>query len=135
MKDFVCIKDHVGWSVGFGLLAGMVAMGLAIFLMGLKVYRRQGPLGSPFTRVAQVFVAAARKWRAEEAGEGRDVRYYDEDEQSVAREGGRNEARCLARTPQFRYVGFRFPFLDQRGPWNRFDSICARVTCGKRDDQ
>ncbi|KAL3719120.1 hypothetical protein ACJRO7_004121 [Eucalyptus globulus] len=93
------LQEHVAWSVGFGLLAGMVAMGLAIFLMGLKIYRRQGPLGSPFTRVAQVFVAAARKWHVEkEAGEGRgsDMYYNGEDEQRTA--GGR----CLVHTPQFR---------------------------------
>lgn len=96
--------------MGFGLLAGMVAMGLAVFLMGLKIYRRQGPLGSPFTRFAQVFVAAARKWRAEEAGEGCGVCYDDEDEQGTAPEGCRNRALRLARTPQFGYVGFRFPF-------------------------
>lgn len=95
------LQDHVGWSVGFGLLAGMVAMGLAVFLMGLKIYRRQGPLGSPFTRFAQVFVAAARKWRAEEAGEGCGVCYDDEDEQGTAPEGCRNRALRLARTPQF----------------------------------
>ncbi|KAF8009947.1 hypothetical protein BT93_J0812 [Corymbia citriodora subsp. variegata] len=97
------LQEHVAWSVGFGLLAGMVAMGLAIFLAGLKIYRRQGPLGSPFTRVAQVFVAAARKWRVEEAGEGHhDVCCDEEDEQGAAHEDGRSGARRLARTPQFR---------------------------------
>jgi len=94
----------------------MVAMGLAIFLMGLKIYRRQGPLGSPFTRVAQVFVAAARKWHVEkEAGEGRgsDMYYNGEDEQRTA--GGR----CLVHTPQFRYVGLSISFSGLEGGLSR----------------
>ncbi|KAE9620887.1 putative proton-dependent oligopeptide transporter family, major facilitator superfamily [Lupinus albus] len=36
---------------------------MAVFLLGIKKYKKEGPSGSPFTRLAQVFVAAARKWR------------------------------------------------------------------------
>lgn len=56
-------QDNVGWGVGFGVLAGVLAMALALFLLGIKRYRKESPTGSPFTRLAQVFVAASRKWR------------------------------------------------------------------------
>lgn len=49
------------------MLAGSLAVALALFLIGMKRYRKQRPTGSPFTRVAQVFVAAARKWRLTES--------------------------------------------------------------------
>ncbi|KAK7283938.1 hypothetical protein RIF29_13688 [Crotalaria pallida] len=51
------------WTLGFGLLAGVLAFALGVFILGIKTYRKEGPAGSPFTRFAQVFVAAARKWR------------------------------------------------------------------------
>ncbi|MBA0725985.1 hypothetical protein Golax_001843, partial [Gossypium laxum] len=59
----IYLQDNVSWAAGFGVLAGSLAVALALFLIGMKRYRKQRPTGSPFTRVAQVFVAAARKWR------------------------------------------------------------------------
>ncbi|KAI5342210.1 hypothetical protein L3X38_010085 [Prunus dulcis] len=49
----VYLQDNVRWGLGFGILAGV--------LVGIKRYRKQRPPGSPFTTLAQVFVAAARK--------------------------------------------------------------------------
>lgn len=94
----------MSWVVGFGILTVVVAAGLLLFLLGIKRYRRQAPLGSPFTAVAQVFVAAARKWRVKETPDW-DV-YCGDDERS----GGSNmevrklKHRTLARTKQFRYT-------------------------------
>ncbi|KAF5445993.1 hypothetical protein F2P56_031659 [Juglans regia] len=63
----VYIEDNVSWAVGFGALAAAMAVSLLVFLLGLKRYRKQGPLGSPLiTTVAQVLMAAARKWRLEQ---------------------------------------------------------------------
>jgi uncharacterized integral membrane protein len=59
-------QDNVGWGVGLGVLAGVLAMALALFLFGIKRYRKEGPTGSPFTRLAQVFVASFRKWHMQE---------------------------------------------------------------------
>lgn len=62
----VYLQDNVGWGVGLGVLAGVLALALALFLLGIKRYRKESPTGSPFTRLAQVFVAAARKWRVQD---------------------------------------------------------------------
>ncbi|RDX81876.1 Protein NRT1/ PTR FAMILY 5.4, partial [Mucuna pruriens] len=61
----IYLQDNVGWGVGLGVLTGVLAMALALFLLGIKRYRRERPSGSPFTRLAQVFVAASRKWRVQ----------------------------------------------------------------------
>ena len=57
------MQDHISWVAGFGTLASTLGVSLAIFLLGIKRYKKQGPIGSPFTKVVQVFVAAAHKWR------------------------------------------------------------------------
>ncbi|KAI4323542.1 hypothetical protein L6164_023139 [Bauhinia variegata] len=57
----VYLQDKIGWGVGFGVMAGVLAFALVMFLLGVKRYRKEGPTGSPITKVAQVFVAAARK--------------------------------------------------------------------------
>lgn len=72
-------QENVGWGVGLGMLAGVLALALALFLLGIKRYRREGPTGSPFTRMAQVFVAAARKWRVRDTP-GHDNFCYTEEE-------------------------------------------------------
>ncbi|KAM3733675.1 hypothetical protein ACB098_11G154600 [Castanea mollissima] len=59
----IYVEDNVGWTAGIGMLAIAMAVALITFLLGIKRYRKQGPLGSPLTTVAQVLVAAVRKWR------------------------------------------------------------------------
>ncbi|KAK7859604.1 protein nrt1/ ptr family 5.4 [Quercus suber] len=46
-----------------------------MFLIGIKRYRKQGPLGSPLTTVAKALLAAARKWRVAECGSYNDLSY------------------------------------------------------------
>lgn len=84
------------------MLAGVLGAALAIFLLGIRKYRKEGPVGSPFTKVAQVFVAAARKWRVEGTRDGGDVLYYG-DETCCADWDCQPKARILARTKRFRY--------------------------------
>ncbi|KAH1102383.1 hypothetical protein GLYMA_13G197500v4 [Glycine max] len=76
----IYLQDNVGWGVGLGVLAGVLALALALFLLGIKRYRKEGPAGSPFTRLAQVFVAAWRKWRVQ-ATHGHYNFFHDEDEE------------------------------------------------------
>lgn len=79
-------------------------MALTIFLLGIKKYRKEDPVGSPFTGVAQVFVAAARKWQVDETRHGRGV-YY-----GIPSEGQPNTW-IVARTDQFRYTKLSTPFF------------------------
>lgn len=108
----IYVEDYVGWAVGFGLPTAAVAVALAMFLIGKGTYRRESPVGSPFTRVARVFVAAVRKWRVSETGSGGRVCYDDDDDDRV-----------LARTNQFSFLD-KAMIMDEldtssktRNPW------------------
>ncbi|XP_022145545.1 protein NRT1/ PTR FAMILY 5.6-like [Momordica charantia] len=56
----VFVQDHVGWGVSGVILTSVMAISLAIFLLGRPVYRFRAPLGSPLTPLLQVLVAAFR---------------------------------------------------------------------------
>ena len=79
-----------------------MSVSLAIFFLGIKRYRKQGPLGSPLTTLAQVLVAVARKWRVNEMHDGYGV--YRGDERDGSNRTGQSKARTMARTNQLRYV-------------------------------
>ncbi|KAM1157860.1 hypothetical protein TB2_027977 [Malus domestica] len=110
----IYVQDYVGWAAGFGILTGAMAVALVLFLFGYKKYRRQGPLGSPFTSVAQVFVAAARKWRVNGTPTGGVVHSDDKSQ---------HETRTLAHTSQFRCLDKAMIVDDHdascmtRNPW------------------
>ncbi|WCJ38264.1 Major facilitator superfamily protein [Euphorbia peplus] len=57
----VYIQDNVGWSLGYALPTAGLAVSIAVFLVGSPFYRHKLPSGSPFTKIAQVIVAALRK--------------------------------------------------------------------------
>ncbi|KAM0001985.1 putative proton-dependent oligopeptide transporter family, MFS transporter superfamily [Helianthus debilis subsp. tardiflorus] len=59
----IYVQDNVGWGWGFAIPAIVVALALGVFLFRKDTYRCQDPVGSPFTKVAQVMVAAFRKRR------------------------------------------------------------------------
>ncbi|KZV54435.1 hypothetical protein F511_09750 [Dorcoceras hygrometricum] len=110
----IYVEDYVGWSFGFGMLAAAMAVALVVFLVGSRTYRRHVPVGSPFTRVAQVVVAAVRKRRLPE----REVR-------GICNEcEGRNMEEPLGPTKQFRFLD-KATFMDdtdassdrKRNPW------------------
>ncbi|KAL7120401.1 hypothetical protein ACP275_02G120300 [Erythranthe tilingii] len=112
----IYVEDYVGWSFGFGMLAVAVAAALVVFLVGSWGYRRQAPVGSPFTRVAQVVVAVFRKRRLSER-EARGV--CSEDEGLVG--GGGAGVQALSRTSQFRFLD-KAMMIDEkddekRNPW------------------
>ncbi|GLT94628.1 hypothetical protein SLE2022_123570 [Rubroshorea leprosula] len=113
----IYLQDHVSWTVGFGVLAGALAVALVMFLMGIKRYRKQSPTGSPFTSLLQVFVAAARKWRVTETSSGRGICYQDQDCRGQCR------SRNLVRTNQLRCLDKAMIIDDNdvstktRNPW------------------
>ncbi|MBA0758464.1 hypothetical protein Gotri_021457 [Gossypium trilobum] len=58
----IYIQDNVGWSLGYGIPTIGLLVSVLVFLVGTPFYRHKLPLGSPFTRIFQVLVAAVRKW-------------------------------------------------------------------------
>ncbi|XP_052192045.1 protein NRT1/ PTR FAMILY 5.4 [Diospyros lotus] len=112
----IYVQDHVGWAVGFGMPTGVTAVALVLFLIGSRTYRREAPVGSPFTRVAQVLVAAARKRRVRES-------HGIFCEETGGDSGGLPTLRSLARTNQFRFLN-KAMIMDEtdmstktRNPW------------------
>ncbi|OVA05230.1 Proton-dependent oligopeptide transporter family [Macleaya cordata] len=59
------IQDNLNWGLGFGIPCISMAVALVIFLLGTKTYRYSftDDKRSPFVRIGQVFVAAAKNWR------------------------------------------------------------------------
>ncbi|GJN36101.1 hypothetical protein PR202_gb24937 [Eleusine coracana subsp. coracana] len=55
------VQDTVSWTLGFGIAAAASVVGLAGLLLGSPYYRRPAVRCSPFTGLARVVVAAARK--------------------------------------------------------------------------
>ncbi|XP_031274929.1 protein NRT1/ PTR FAMILY 5.4-like, partial [Pistacia vera] len=116
----VYIQENVGWAVGFGILAGILAAALGMFLVGIKRYRKEVPVGSPFTKVVQVFIAAVRKWRVRET---RGICNEDDDGMNGKNQLGQSRRLTLARTKQLRFLD-KAMILDeidclsaQRNPW------------------
>lgn len=57
----VCYEDTGKWTLGFWVSTASAVIALGLFLLGTPGYRHVKPCGNPLPRVAQVFVAAARK--------------------------------------------------------------------------
>ncbi|KAM5551701.1 hypothetical protein ABKV19_026510 [Rosa sericea] len=117
----IYIQDNVSWVLSYSVLAVVIAAGLLLFLLGIRSYRNEdNVLGSPFTTVAQVFVAAARKWSVK-TGRRSDVVYYGDDEGESS--GVHSKHKTLARTKQFRFLD-KAMIIDEhdasskmRNPW------------------
>ncbi|KAK3139063.1 hypothetical protein QOZ80_5AG0377250 [Eleusine coracana subsp. coracana] len=59
----VYVQDTVSWALGYGVSGAASLVGLMALLLGTRYYHRPPPQGSPFTALARVAVAAARKWK------------------------------------------------------------------------
>ncbi|KAL4289726.1 hypothetical protein GQ457_14G019270 [Hibiscus cannabinus] len=99
----IYLQDNVSWAAGFMVLSGSLAVALAVFLVGIKRYRKQRPTGSPFTTMAQVFVAAVKKWRVSETQGGRGI-CYEDNRIGGSQDNGQTRSHNLARTKQFRFL-------------------------------
>ncbi|MFS7975451.1 putative proton-dependent oligopeptide transporter family, MFS transporter superfamily [Helianthus anomalus] len=58
----VYIQDTVDWGLGYGIPTLTLLVAIIAFVFGTPVYRHKTRVESPFTRMAKVLVAAARKW-------------------------------------------------------------------------
>ena len=95
------------------MLTGALGVALFIFLAGIKRYRKQAPVKSPFTMVAQVFVAAMRKRRVIETQQGLGICY---DAGGTDVEGQPGNSRTLAATNQYRYESIQKPSIWHKSP-------------------
>ncbi|PRQ55392.1 putative proton-dependent oligopeptide transporter family, major facilitator superfamily [Rosa chinensis] len=117
----IYIQDNVSWVLSYSVLAVVIAAGLLLFVLGIRRYRNDDNLlGSPFTTVAQVFVAAAWKCRVK-TGRRNDVVYYGDDEGESS--GVHSKHKTLANTKQFRFLD-KAMIIDEhdasskmRNPW------------------
>ncbi|KAI3461062.1 hypothetical protein Pfo_017725 [Paulownia fortunei] len=60
----VYYEDTGKWALGFWAATASAVVALVAFLLGSPGYRYIKPCGNPLPRVMQVFVAAAKKWKA-----------------------------------------------------------------------
>nr|ABR32184.1 peptide transporter [Hakea actites] len=60
------IQDNLNWGLGFGIPCVCMIIALVVFLLGTNSYRYNFNVDNdnPFRRIGQVFVAAAKNWRA-----------------------------------------------------------------------
>ncbi|XP_076906070.1 protein NRT1/ PTR FAMILY 5.2-like [Bidens hawaiensis] len=58
----VYIQDHAGWGLGYTIPTIALLVAIIAFVFGTPVYRHKPRAESPFTRMAKVIVATARKW-------------------------------------------------------------------------
>lgn len=56
----VYVQDKVGWGWGFGIPAAATICSVIVLIAGVRYYRYQMPMGSPFTRFLQVMVSSVR---------------------------------------------------------------------------
>ncbi|XWS28448.1 hypothetical protein CRYUN_Cryun25bG0069900 [Craigia yunnanensis] len=74
----VYIEENVSWGLGYCLCVAVNVIGLAIFLLGRRYYRRVKPQGSPFTSLAQVVIATILKRKFPLSSRAEDY-YYQKD--------------------------------------------------------
>ncbi|XP_004963872.1 protein NRT1/ PTR FAMILY 2.3 [Setaria italica] len=72
----VYVQDNVSWALGYAISGAASLAGVAALLAGTPYYRRPGAQGSPFTALARVAVAAARKWKVNLATTSEELRFY-----------------------------------------------------------
>lgn len=106
----VYYEDSGKWVIGFWVSTGSAALALLLFLMGTPGYRHFKPSGNPLTRIAQVFVAALRKWRVEVPEDGNMLYEVEGKESAIA------GSRKIIHSNEFR-------FLDKA-------ATVAKETCG-----
>ncbi|KAF5455839.1 hypothetical protein F2P56_025374 [Juglans regia] len=95
----VYIQEKKGWAWGFGVPTASMVCSIIILGAGIRRYRYQKPMGSPFSRFLQVIVASMRNhFRGVEVGR-KDQLYEVKTEESDIL-----GARKLPHTAQYRFL-------------------------------
>ncbi|XP_051139604.1 protein NRT1/ PTR FAMILY 8.2-like [Andrographis paniculata] len=95
----VYARVELGWGWGFGIPTMVMVVSIIIMVAGLFKYRYQKPMGSAFTRFAQVVVAAVRNHVR-----GVEVEREDDLYEVETRESDIFGARKLPHTKQYRFL-------------------------------
>ncbi|KAL3830958.1 hypothetical protein ACJIZ3_019760 [Penstemon smallii] len=85
----VYVQDNVGWGWGLGIPTAAMALSIFAFIFGYPLYRKLDPVGSPFTRLLQVCVAAYRKRNVVVDCDDPKLLYENEDMDAAISLGGR----------------------------------------------
>ncbi|EEF35846.1 oligopeptide transporter, putative [Ricinus communis] len=107
----VYIQDNVGWTLGYALPTVGLAVSIAVFLVGTQFYRHKLPAGSPFTRIAQVLVAAFRKQHVPLPNDPKELHELSLEEYS------RSGKFRIDHTPSLRFFDKAAVKTDSTSPW------------------
>ncbi|KAK2363866.1 protein NRT1/ PTR FAMILY 5.2 [Trifolium repens] len=107
----VYIQDNIGWTLGYGIPTIGLAFSILVFLIGTPYYRHKLPLGSPITRMLQVFVAAARKWKASVPEDAKELHELSMEEYA------RNGRSRIAHTSFISFLDKAAVKTGQNSPW------------------
>ncbi|CAL1408230.1 unnamed protein product [Linum trigynum] len=94
----VWVQDNVGWGWGLGIPTLAMFLSIVAFGFGYPMYRNLNPVGSPFTRLVQVSVAAWRKRKVGAVADPREL-YRNEEIDGPISVGGK-----LLHTKQMRFL-------------------------------
>ncbi|XP_037419042.1 protein NRT1/ PTR FAMILY 8.3-like [Triticum dicoccoides] len=94
----VWLQDNGWWGLSFAIPTVLMALGLAAFVGGSRVYRFRKLRASPFTSICQVLVAAIRKWHVQLPDDISSL--YEPTSSSSAPESSHN----IQHTNQFRFL-------------------------------
>ncbi|KAG0596117.1 hypothetical protein M758_UG225700 [Ceratodon purpureus] len=122
----VYTQDTIGWSWGYGIPTAIAGLATLFYFICTPLYRTHHIRGgSPFTRVAQVLVSAARNWRVSVPSDP-ELLYELDDKDAFSQAPGR----LLGHTPGLRFLDkaatvpgidhervFRFEIVMKPDPW------------------
>ncbi|XP_038906251.1 protein NRT1/ PTR FAMILY 7.3-like [Benincasa hispida] len=91
-------EDEGMWALGFWVSTGSAVAALLLFLIGTPRYRHFKPTGNPLTRVSQVVISAAKKWRVMVPSDGEGL--FDDD----GKQSPNNGCRKILHTHGFKFL-------------------------------
>ncbi|XVF81031.1 hypothetical protein PTKIN_Ptkin15bG0123800 [Pterospermum kingtungense] len=107
----IYIQDNVGWSLGYGLPTVGLLVSVLVFLVGTPFYRHKLPMGSPFTTIFQVLVAAVRKWNVAVPSDPKELHELSLEEYSKSRKFR------IDYTPSLRFLDKAAVKTGSNSPW------------------
>ena len=100
----VYVQDNVGWSLGYALPTAGLGLAVAVFCFGAPFYRHKRPSGSPFAKMARVFVGAFRKWKLSLPDDPKELHELSLEQYN----GNKLGVQRIDHTPSLRYMSLNF---------------------------